>query len=124
MTAESEALLGSAHALVATPGAETAGLWPRAAALLARQALEAALADHWRRRAPGVERASMRAQLACLPDYLADRRLAADVSFTWSALSEACHHHAYEIGPTASELEGWLAAVERLVAAVGNGRAR
>jgi hypothetical protein len=39
-------------------------------------------------------------------------------------LSEACHHHAYEIGPTASELEGWLAAVERLVAAVGNGRAR
>jgi hypothetical protein len=122
MSRESQALVRSGRALIATPGRETAGLWPRAAALLARQALEAALADHWRRRAPGLERASMRAQLACLPDYLGDRRLAADIAFTWSALSEACHHHAYEIGPTASELDGWLAAVERLVAAVGEGR--
>ena len=60
----------------------------------------------------------MRAQLACLPDYLADRSLAADVAFTWGTLSEACHHHAYDLGPTASELEGWLDAVQRLVAAV------
>jgi hypothetical protein len=112
------ALLAAGRGLVEAPRAETAGLWPRAAALLGRQALEATLEDHWATRAPGLERASMRAQLACLPDYLADRRLAADVAFTWAALSEACHHHAYELGPTAPELAGWLDSVERLVVAV------
>jgi hypothetical protein len=118
MSGRGDALLRAARALVESPRAATAGIWPRAAALLARQALEAALADHWAGRAPGLERASMRAQLACLPDYLPDRRLAADTAFAWAALSEACHHHAYELAPTASELGAWLDAVERLVAAV------
>jgi hypothetical protein len=56
--------------------------------------------------------------LACLPDYLPGRRLAADIGFTRAALSEACHHHAYGLAPTAPELERWLDAVGRLVAAV------
>ena len=50
----------------------TAGLWPRATALLARQALEAALDDFWKVRAPGMEQCSMKAQLLCLPQYLQD----------------------------------------------------
>ena len=48
----------------------TAGLWPRATVLLARQALEAALDDFWKVRAPGMERCSMKAQLLCLPFFL------------------------------------------------------
>ena len=61
----------------------TAGLWPRATALLARQALEAALDDFWRVRAPGMEHCSARAQLLCLSYYLGDEELAERVSYAW-----------------------------------------
>jgi hypothetical protein len=33
-------------------------------------------------------------------------------------LSRACHHHAYELAPTAEELTGWLAETERVIAAL------
>lgn len=93
----------------------TAGLWPRATALLARQALEAALEDFWRVRAPGMEQCSMRPQLLCLPHYLGDEALAERVSYAWAGLSGACHQHPYELPPTSAELLGWLAVVDRLV---------
>ncbi len=108
-------LVAQGRALVAdfTPG--TAGLWPRAAALLARQAIETAMDELWARRAPGVAQLSARAQLMCLPEYLRDPGLAGEVAFTWAALSEACHVRAYETGPTAEELEARFAVVDRLV---------
>ena len=43
----SEDLLTEARRLVEHPDAGTAGVWPRAAALLARQALEQAMAGLW-----------------------------------------------------------------------------
>lgn len=109
------ALVAAARELIRRPAADTVGVWPRAAALLARRALEEALDRLWSRRAPGLERASARAQLACLPEYLGDRELAWEISYTWSALSNACHQHAYELAPTATELEVRLDAVSRLV---------
>jgi hypothetical protein len=97
----------------------TAGIWPRATALLGRQALEAALDDLWRLRAPGLERCSARAQLLCLPFYLqGDKELAERVSYAWAGLSRACHQDAYELPPTSSELLGWLVLVDRLIASV------
>lgn len=109
------ALVAAARDLVRRPTAGTAGLWPRAAALLARRALEEALDELWSKRAPGLERATARAQLVCLPEYLGDRGLAGEIVFTWSALSDACHHHVYELAPTATELERRLDAVDRLI---------
>ena len=97
----------------------TAGIWPRATALLARQALEGALDDLWRLRAPGLEHCSARAQLLCLPSYLpGHEELAERVSYAWSGLSRACHQHPYELPPTSSELLGWLTTVDQLVARV------
>jgi len=107
----------------------TAGLWPRATALLARQALEAALDDFWKVRAPGMEQCSMRAQLLCLPYYLqapkpsspqdfSEGHLAERVSYAWAGLSGACHQHPYELPPTSAELLGWLGTVEEFVAGV------
>lgn len=96
----------------------TAGLWPRATALLARQALEAALDDFWRVRAPGMEHCSARAQLLCLPYYLGDEELAERVSYAWAGLSRACHQHPYELSPTSSELNGWLGTVQQFVTGV------
>ena len=92
------------------------GAWPRAAALLARQALEAAMDQLWAARAPELSNLSARAQLTCLPEYLRDRALAGEVAFSWSVLSDACHAHAYELGPTAPELEARFEVVDRLVA--------
>ncbi len=107
------ALLVMARHLLDRPEEGAAGVWPRAAALLGRQALEQFLADLWRQRAPGTEQASMRAQLACLSSYL-DEETAGRVAYAWGALSDACHQHPYELAPTASELRRWLQAVERL----------
>ena len=93
------------------------GIWPRAAAILTRQALEIALDQFWLNVAPGVENASARAQLACLAEYI-DPQLASRIRYTWHGLSAACHHHAYELPPIASELDGWLSDVETLICEV------
>ncbi|MDQ3661169.1 MAG: hypothetical protein M3454_08965 [Actinomycetota bacterium] len=110
-------LLAEAKNLLSYSDAATAGLWPRAAALLARQALERALDDFWHVRAPGVENGSGRSQLLCLRSY-AGERLSEEASHTWTALSRACHHHAYELSPTASELERWMQSVTDVVEAL------
>lgn len=115
-------VLTAARNLMERTDPATAGLWPRATALLARQALEAALDDFWRVRAPGMEHCSARAQLLCLPYYLGDEELAERVSYAWAGLSRACHQHPYELSPTSSELLGWLGTVEQLVAHVKSGR--
>src|SRR5688572_6750590 len=114
---EPQTLLGHARDLLQRADPMTAGIWPRATALLTRQALEGALDDLWLKRAPGLERCSARAQLLCLPGFLgSDADLARRVSYTWAGLSRACHHHAYEFPPTASELMSWIETVERLAA--------
>ncbi|MGH9027653.1 MAG: hypothetical protein ACRDWD_16285, partial [Acidimicrobiia bacterium] len=87
------------------------------AALLGRQAMETSLAELWATHAPGVERCSMRAQLACLPRYV-DGALAGRVAFAWAVLSAACHHHAYELSPTVAELSRWLDTCDELTSAV------
>jgi transcriptional regulator GlxA family with amidase domain len=112
-------LLVYARELLERADPMTAGIWPRATALLTRQALEADLDDFWRRRAPGVEDCSARAQMLCLPSHLsANPDLASRVSHAWSALSAACHAHAYELPPTSPELLRWLTTAEEFDAHV------
>ncbi len=95
----------------------TAGVWPRASALLARQALEAALGGFWTRAAPGVADVSTRAQLLCLRGY-ADEATAARATHAWYALSRACHHDAYDLPPTGAELTNWIDDVETVLEAL------
>lgn len=108
--------IAAARDLIARSDPATTGLWPRAAALLARQALERTIDEYWERRAPGVQHVSTRAQLSCLREYLGDPELAGDITYCWGALSAACHHHAYEVGLTELELREHLEAVERVAA--------
>ena len=112
-------LLNVAHDLIQRPDPATAGIWPRAGALLARQALEGVLDDFWRQLAPGLERCSMRAQLLCLPSYLQGagaKGLAERTAYAWIRLSRACHQHVYELPPTAGELAEWIDTVQQFVA--------
>ena len=109
-------LLALARGLLSRSLPETAGLWPRASALLARQALEAAVDRYWDARNLGLSGCPTQPQLICLSRYLDDADLAGRIHQTWSALSDACHHHAYELAPTAEELAVLLEAVEEFVA--------
>ena len=120
MTSGSQ-LIKVARELIQRPDPATAGIWPRAGALLARQALENALDDWWQQHAPGVERCSMRAQLLCLPTFLQGQGLdglAERTAYAWIRLSRACHQHAYELAPTAAELSAWIDIVDEFSAAV------
>jgi hypothetical protein len=115
MSVDAATMVRYARELLQRPEPATAGLWPRASALLARQALEVTLAELWRLRAPGLEHCPMRAQLLCVDGCLPNNGdLAARARYAWSGLSRACHHHPYELPPTISELIGWVGTVEQL----------
>lgn len=112
-------VLSVAHGLLRRADPATAGLWPRASALLACRAVESTVLRLWELRTLDLQGCSMRAQLICLRAYLGDRDLATRAGHAWSALSGACHHHPYELAPTAAELQSWFSVVEELIQAVG-----
>ena len=105
-----------ARQLLDRASSETAGLWPRAAALLGRQALEMAVDDFWAAKRLPLEACPTRQQLICLREYLDDDDLAGRVHHAWNALSRACHHHPYEFAPTQGELMIWIAVVAHFAA--------
>ncbi len=116
--------VGRAHDLVSAARDLTrieegaTGLWPRAAALLGRQALEAAMERLWSVTAPGLERTSGRCQVLCVGPLLNDADLGGRVAVVWHRLSDACHHQVYELAPTAGELSRALETVWELAEAV------
>lgn len=111
-------LLTQADELMSRPETGPEGVWPRAAALLARQALEDALDLLWQQDLPGLQYASTRTQLLCLAFLTPDKSIADDVKSAWTTLSRACHHHQYELAPTADELRYWIDQVNHLVGAI------
>jgi len=67
------------------------------------------------RQLPQMREATRATQLVCVERFVRDRDLVLGLRTAWAALSRACHHHPYELAPTAHELEHWLDAVERLL---------
>ena len=110
-------LIDCARDLIEAPEALT-GVWPRAVAFVTRQALEETLSEIWKHTYPGMADANWSTQLACLGEILSDPSLVADVRAAWASLSRACHHHHYELDPTAAELDRWIRQTERLVSEV------
>ncbi len=113
--ADARALLETADGLLGRAEQATAGLWPRASAILGLEALEATLLRLWKNRGLDLQGCTIRTQLICLRRYLDDGGLAARSGHAWSALSRSCHHHPYELAPTAAELGSWLSVVGELV---------
>ena len=112
-------LLTTARDLLDRPSLATVGGWPRAVALLTRQAIEAALEEFWKSSpsTAGLCGCTRKTQLICLPTYL-DPRLAREVGYVWAALSSACHYHPYHLAPTAAELSGWIDAAATLLTGI------
>lgn len=92
--------------------AATAGIWPRASALLARHALEELLEEFWAVHAPPVARANRRAQMVSLRGYPTVADAVPSIRVAYAGLSAGCHHHPYELPPTRAELDGLIAVVE------------
>lgn len=106
-------MLDAAEQLVLTPQDVTASLWPRAAAVLARQALEGSIRSFWRSRSMDLEACSWRAQLLCLREF-APEELARVAAQTYDNLSNACHFRPYELPPNKAELRDWIQAVRKV----------
>ena len=96
----------------------TSGTWPHAAAVLIRQSLESTLNSFWTVRASGMLEASFRDRWQCLPAYLGDKPESRAADFAWTALSQACHHRAYEVGLTQDELRAHLTTARAFLDAV------
>jgi hypothetical protein len=109
-------LLTAARDVLERKGGAIPALWPRTAAILGRHALEESIRGRWLEQpgSEGTAECSMRAQLASLILVMREEE-AARHSFVWAALSSACHHHPYELAPTAAELGNWLDEVAQLI---------
>ena len=114
-------LLADATGLCEGADEATASYWGRAAAFLARMALEEAVASILADLDPDLADANMASQLLLLRLRTDPETLRAAWN-AWAGLSRACHQHAYELSPTRSELESLIAAVQQVVdAAAGLG---
>ena len=118
---ETSAVLQLARDLLSRVDPSTAGLWPRAAALLIRQALEEAVDRYWAERQLPLDSLPTHAQLVCLRVMTPNAAIPGQLHEAWGGLSRACHHHPYELAPTAGELAAWIEIVEHFA---GPDRAR
>ncbi len=98
---------------VSVPG----GHAPRAAAVLARQAFEELVDQQCLAVAPGLVGPSMRSKLIIL-SALVDPEGGERAQAAWAGLSQSCHHHSYELQPTAWEVRDLIALVRGLTPAV------
>jgi hypothetical protein len=111
-----EELLASAAALIASGTKGATAVWPKAAAVLTRQALEISVQQRLARVDPTLAGASMRSQLVCLHVVAKDKDAAASAALAWSSLSSACHYHPYELPPSAPELRSLMTTVAGVAA--------
>ncbi len=116
--ADAHDLVSAARDLIRIDDPRTAGLWPRAAALLARQSIESSMDVLWELRSAEMRATPLRCQLLCLGDFLRDPALAGRVSLAWSGLSRVCHMRVYELPPSLAELQAWLECAWELAEAV------
>ncbi|HWC23839.1 MAG TPA: hypothetical protein VG502_16205 [Flexivirga sp.] len=89
----------------------------RIACWLARSALEQVVRELLSAKGRPVGRATMASSLTCLEvAYAADPLVADRAEFAWARLSNACHQHAFELSPTASEAANLVEIVAELAA--------
>ncbi len=94
---------------VSVPG----GYAPRAAAVLARQAFEEIVDQQCLAVAPGLGQPSMRSKLIIV-GALVGSEVGERAQTAWDGLSQACHHHSYELQPTAWEVRDLIHLVRGL----------
>ena len=115
MTATCPSLLDHAQAILNGTVRLPQAIATRAAAFLARQALEDTTRALCHRAGANIDRATMRSQLIVVRAFHGDQ-VANTANIAWIGLSNACHHHAYELTPTVDEVRHWFSLVANLSA--------
>lgn len=117
-SSDSSALLAHADALL-TGDVQVRVHSVRAAAWFARSALELVLVEMVQNKGCEAGRANTRTLLGCVESLYSedDPQVAANAQYAWDQLSEASHHHAYELAPTHVEVAGLVDLVRELGAA-------
>ena len=88
----------------------------RMACWIARSALEDVVRSRLIQQGQPTGAASMRSALTCLEVATPDEpSVAQRAEYAWSGLSSSCHHHAYELTPTATEAERLIGVVRGLL---------
>jgi hypothetical protein len=105
-------LLAAAKGLVHSSGPALSAVRVRASALLARQVLEDAVGRYWLNRTPAMRDCPTSAQLRCVEVYSRDGSAAKCALHLWATLSRACHHHPYDLAPSAAEVLAVLHTLE------------
>lgn len=111
--------MSSAHSLIEQATSVLAEATPysnRAACWIARAALESAVDDILVSRDRNAAAATMRSKLTVLQVALekTHAEVPALAEYAWNGLSLACHHHAFELTPTASEVQHLIDLVRQL----------
>jgi hypothetical protein len=98
------ALIGHARAVLDGRTPVPPGQQAHVASFLARQALEDIVLSLCERRIQSLDYpVAMRSRLIVL-GMLSEPQTATAIEVAWIGLSAACHHHAYELAPTAAEV--------------------
>lgn len=115
MTGTASGMLARAHALLNSPDGATGGTTARLAAVLTRQAVEDLIDARCAELCgvPVVE-GSARAKLAVVKSLDATTYGAVLID-AWHELTVFCHHHAYALSPTATEVRAQCEAVRAWV---------
>lgn len=107
------ALLAQAYAVLAAGDAHS----NRASCWIARAALESVVDELLSRRKFETEGATMRSKLTVLEvAYEKEPKVPMRAQYAWTGLSNASHHHAYELSPTVAEVNHLVGLVSELVA--------
>lgn len=115
MTTSAE-LLRLATAVLEDPTAHS----NRTACWIARAALEGAVDDLLAGRQRSAPEASMRSKLTVLQvAFDQDDALPARAEYAWNRLSQACHHHAFELSPSGTEVRHLIDLVASATTAIG-----
>lgn len=115
----SASLLEHATEILKGPGAHS----NRAACWIARSALEQAVDELLESKRLSAPEATMRSKLTVLQvAYEREGDLPALAEHAWSGLSQACHHHAFELAPAATEVQHLLQVVRKVVRSANPGR--
>lgn len=108
---DSANLLGQASEVLA----RTTAYSNRAACWIARAALESVVDDLLTARQRSAPNATMRSKLTVLQiAYEQEPDVAVRAEYAWNGLSRICHHHAFELTPSATEVRHLVQLVERL----------
>lgn len=110
-----EALLASAEAMLAGKSNLRQTSIERAAALLARQALEMRVAERLSPHGLDPATASFTAQLLCVQGTMSDKSIPRRAANLWASLSSMVHHVGYEISPNGEDIAGLVRRTIRVV---------